>query len=570
MTGKDPNRYSAGTVVAGREILSASERYDNKLAAKVRCLGCGKESLVAYRDLDAGRQCRCVQKKSPTPEVGDVVAGRTVTQVITGGRRTLVELTCPLCQKSTQMPTAGIRGNYVCPCVTSTKIKETSLARYGVENPSQHEQVKAARVSTCRAKYGCDYSIRAKEVQEKTTNTNMERYGSVSAFGAKDVQQKCKETLQQNYGVDNPSKSKQVRAKCMATCQAKYGQNYALQVAEIKAKGRVTCQEKYGKDYAMQTAETRDKSRATCREHYGHDNPMQSEELRTRALETRLVNNKNSQYRSKGELEVEAFIQSLGLEARHSSSGATEIDVLIPSLSVGIEFNGLYWHCDQRKDKQYHLDKKTRLADRGIDLIHLWEHLWTDRQTQVKGFLRAKLGKNEHRVGVRKCEVKPIESKLAREFLEKYHIQGAPSVVRLALGAFTASGELIAVATFAEHHRGGPQKVLNRLCSKENWTCSGFLGKAVREASKHFDSDIISWVDRCWSEGKSYTRAGFEQEEVLRPDYFYVNLHKTSQVIHKQSFRKIDERTEAQRATDEGLVKVWDCGKIRFIFRKRD
>ena len=34
-----------------------------------------------------------------------------------------------------------------------------------------------------------------------------------------------------------------------------------------------------------------------------------------------------------------------------------EIDIYLPKLKIGFEFNGLYWHSDLYKDKNYHLNK---------------------------------------------------------------------------------------------------------------------------------------------------------------------------------------------------------------------
>ena len=147
-------------------------------------------------------------------------------------------------------------------------------------------------------------------------------------------------------------------------------------------------------------------------------------------------------------------------------------------------------------------------------------------------------------------------------------MQGAPNKTTLALGAYK-DGQLLAVATFAPHHRGcknldgSPQMVLNRLCTLDNWVVSGFLGKAIRIAFSRIQSPIVSWVDLMWSNGSSYLAAGFKLDEVLPPDYCYT---KGRTRIPKQQFRKIDERTELQRAADEKVYRLWDCGKLRMVF----
>ncbi len=51
-------------------------------------------------------------------------------------------------------------------------------------------------------------------------------------------------------------------------------------------------------------------------------------------------------------------------------SGGWEIDVYIPSLSMGIEYDGGFWHSDPGKDKR----KTTTLHEKGIELIRIREN----------------------------------------------------------------------------------------------------------------------------------------------------------------------------------------------------
>ena len=48
-----------------------------------------------------------------------------------------------------------------------------------------------------------------------------------------------------------------------------------------------------------------------------------------------------------------------------------EIDILLPDLNIGFEFNGLYWHSELYRDKNYHLAKSKLCENKGIQLIHI-------------------------------------------------------------------------------------------------------------------------------------------------------------------------------------------------------
>ena len=50
-----------------------------------------------------------------------------------------------------------------------------------------------------------------------------------------------------------------------------------------------------------------------------------------------------------------------------------EIDIYIPELNLGIEYNGTYWHSSKKKEKDYHQRKYNICKQNCIDLIHIFE-----------------------------------------------------------------------------------------------------------------------------------------------------------------------------------------------------
>jgi hypothetical protein len=45
-----------------------------------------------------------------------------------------------------------------------------------------------------------------------------------------------------------------------------------------------------------------------------------------------------------------------------------EIDIYLPQLNLGFEFNGVWWHSDEYKRKSSHLDKTNFFTKREIKL----------------------------------------------------------------------------------------------------------------------------------------------------------------------------------------------------------
>jgi len=50
-----------------------------------------------------------------------------------------------------------------------------------------------------------------------------------------------------------------------------------------------------------------------------------------------------------------------------------EVGIYLPEYKIGIEFNGLYWHSELYKEKNYHLNKTEECEKQGVELIHIFE-----------------------------------------------------------------------------------------------------------------------------------------------------------------------------------------------------
>lgn len=289
---------------------------------------------------------------------------------------------------------------------------------------------------------------------------------------------------------------------------------------------------------------------------------------------------------SKSELEILTWVQSLGLEAHKYRLEDKEIDIFVPSKNIGIEYNELYWHTEiveEVKDEQgnviikakpcgkptyYHRDKTQFFKERGIRIIHVWEHIWRDRQEQIKSYIRSALGANEHRIGARKCELKEVGKEETKTFLESTHIQGASQNIKLSLGLYYQN-ELLALATFGRHHRQTGGIVLNRFCGKTNWTVSGGLSRLTKEGFKRL-GPILTWADLSLSDAQGYINSGWVFEEGLSADYTYYHP-ATGRVCSKQSRKKKcvntpEWMTEWEHAKREEWYRFTDCGKVRMIY----
>jgi len=266
--------------------------------------------------------------------------------------------------------------------------------------------------------------------------------------------------------------------------------------------------------------------------------------------------------------EIYKFICSLGLEAHEDNRtiiAPFELDIVIPSLNVAIELDGLRWH---NKEKDYHLNKTINAKKAGYDLIHIYDLEWKHHKKQVKSFLTTKLGKSKRKVYARKCEIRTVPKDITKDFLNSYHIQGNVGHIE-AFGLYYQD-ELLSLITIGKHHRDSTKLVLSRFVGKEGVSVLGGLSKLSKAAFKRYGS-FITWVDRRISNGENWIKAGWTVTNVARPDYFYFDSN-TRKIISKQSRKKSlvntpEGMTEVEHAKIDGLRRIYDCGKITLEYK---
>jgi hypothetical protein len=269
-----------------------------------------------------------------------------------------------------------------------------------------------------------------------------------------------------------------------------------------------------------------------------------------------------SEHRSIKEKELLNYISSIyDKEIIESYRDKYEIDIYLPDLNIGFEFNGIFWHSDKWKSKDYHKLKSDHFKERGIKIFNIWESDWDFRNSIVKSQILNQLGKS-NRIWARKCSVKEItDNKISKEFLDKNHIQGW---VRsdLKIGLYY-NDELVSIMLF-DHYEGRKKMNkdewnLSRFCNKLDYSVVGGASKILNYFIKSMNPKrIISYADKDWSQGNLYESIGFLLISEINPDYKYV---VDGDMIHKSRFRK---SLTGVSESELNIPKVWNCGKLKF------
>ena len=85
------------------------------------------------------------------------------------------------------------------------KRRDVSLAKYGVANSAQRQDVRDKMSKNC--------AFNQKGFKAKSDKTMMEKYGTTNAMQSEELRQKQKQTVVDKYGVENVSQVKEFRDK---------------------------------------------------------------------------------------------------------------------------------------------------------------------------------------------------------------------------------------------------------------------------------------------------------------------------------------------------------------------
>ena len=513
------------------------------------------------------------------------------------------------------------------------KAKQTNLAKYGTEYTFQSEAVKDKIKKTNLERYGVDNPAKNKDIYNKVKATNLEKYGFISSAMNEEVKKKAKVTLLEKYGTDNVMNVPEIRSKIAATNLERYGTICVFKNPDIKAKIDATNLERYGNTCTLQNKEIRDKANQTLCEKYGNEwqkvfNGMQSKtkldknyseilELNKTEPVTFLEDRehfygKNSlvykyrwQCKECGEIFESAFVNTSQfpvcpkchpkftnfskmekflvdfikmiykgeiMENTRSIIPPLELDIYIPELKLAIEFNGDYWHSEEAgTDKNYHLNKTKLCEEKGIHLIHIFEHDWLTKQVQILNRVQSLFLINTNRIFARKCIVREIDFKTASDFVNQHHLQGSCSS-SYNIGLFF-NNELISVMTFGKPRFNKKYEwELLRFCSSK--PIIGGAGKLLKYFINHKSpTSLISYANRCWSSKLSnvYEKIGFKLVGESDPGYSWVKKsdiitrykaqkHKLKDLLGEDKF---DENlSESENMKKNGFMKVYDCGNL--------
>lgn len=249
-----------------------------------------------------------------------------------------------------------------------------------------------------------------------------------------------------------------------------------------------------------------------------------------------------------------------------------ELDIFLPEFNIGIEINGGYWHSEKFKDKNYHLRKYNLCKDKGIRLVSIWEWEYLKDKIKIENFIK-NLILEKKKFQARKLEIKEVDIKTQREFLESNHLQGYIPCT-LALGLYKED-ELVQLMTLRIKSKKDKLYEIGRLATKTGYTVIGGTKRLFKHLLSLVDSQtIISYNNMDKFTGDTYESLGMTYESVSIPYGWIRNLEylpryqtQKSKLL-KQGFDKNLSESEIMRS--EGFEKIYLTGISKFVLSKKE
>lgn len=466
----------------------------------------------------------------------------------------------------------------------------------------------------------CSTKCSSTDTVDKRKQTSMERYGVDNPSKSPEIIQKIKDVTFEKYGVENYSFTDKFKTRMKSlwvdnkeewlihreeSNLQKFGWKTPFENADVLQKTKDTMIERYGVKHALQVPEFLNKAINTNIERYGVKNFLQKD------VDPELINNRNDINWIKVQMEIMSVkqmarkfnvtpsticqtIKKHGISLVNYSGNENEIydyvsklyngeitrisrkilksgkelDIYLPDMNLAIEHNGTYWHQERKgKDNKYHLNKTIECNEMGIHLLHIFESEWDYKKDIVKSIIASKLGITD-KLYARKCIIKSVDKSEEKQFLNENHIQGYVSS-NVCLGLYS-NDELVQIMSFGKSRFNKKfDNELLRLATKLNKTVTGGAQKLLNHYIKEYDpSNIISYCDLRLFSGEVYKKLNFDFSHNSNPGYYYVdqwgNLHNRMQFQKSKLERKLDtydaQLTEEENMFNNGYHRIWDCG----------
>lgn len=192
-----------------------------------------------------------------------------------------------------------------------------------------------------------------------------------------------------------------------------------------------------------------------------------------------------------------------------------------------------------------------------------WFDDWSHKTNIVLAIINTKLGNNQ-RIFARNCDVQKVNKQMAETFLNENYLYGYKTAYYKY--ALFFQNEIIAMATFSKGRK------MNRLseekrsfelisfCCKKNVSVVGGLSKLLKAFVNELNpGDVMTYIDKDWSNGDSYLKLGFQIHSETTPQLFFFD--KENLTKYKENQLTIDLKKQ-----EHSFETVFNTGNLKLVY----
>lgn len=447
------------------------------------------------------------------------------------------------------------------------------------------------------------HSSHFSDVIDKRVQTHIDKTGYSNNMKSPEGYTKWQDAFKANHGVKHPMHvnefmlksvwddesndwrvvGDEFKEKSQSTMMARYGVTNPLMSEDIKAKMRINSIERYGRPYPNQShipveslriLNDRDAmSELVADKYFSQVGDLLGVHTSTIQRSCADLQIPIKRVTSMMEDDVANEIIALGFDVERNvkfNDIKREADILIPSKKLIVEFNGMYWHSEEYKYPTYHQHKTQSFHKMGYSVVNVWEDDWVnpDKRNIIINKIKSKLGVEDRRIFARQCTVSLCQRSDVIDFFKHNHIQG--HVDGSMYIGLHHDGALVACMTMKDTGNGVFD--LSRFASSASVVggasrCLAFFKRSVQW------QEIFTFASLDYSSGDVYNRVGFTKQHTTDPNMWYMKRGQWVR-LGRRRFTKLKLpnilevfdplKSERQNMQDNGYVRIFDCGSIRY------
>lgn len=415
---------------------------------------------------------------------------------------------------------------------------ENNIQKFGSKYPTQSQQVKDKTRITVEERYGVSNVSKVEEFKQNSRNTNMMKRGVPHHMKLQEFIDKIADTHHQNYGMYY-TKTEEFR-QIMSDSHNKRTTNFYHNILDNNDYEIISYKDlkftinhnKCGYLFEIHRGQLYQRIHSFC-EVCTHCYPISNHRS---VKEQELINWIST---SVGNIQYEVGNRII--------LNRKELDIYFEQENIAIEFNGLHWHSEHKKDSFYHLDKTINCLDKNIDLFHIFEDEWIFKQDIVKSIILKKLNLIE-KVEIFEYSIKNVSIEDTLLFLSENYLSIVDiDIINNNIGLYV-NNILISIICLNSD-------TCLIFCDKI-FTCYTDSTKILFEHYLKTNSNlkITSLSEyRMFKSDSIYSDLGFVKGELQEPDYFwYKNINR---------YRHDDENIDLDKHS-----KIYGCGLQEWIY----